>query len=510
MAAPTATPAFPEARITEATLDRLRPLRSVGFGEAADAAISPGNRLLAVATTAGVAIFELPSLRHLRFDPIDSGVYRIAFADEQTLALATGAVFEPHERQTRRVSDGALLSSGPAELFEQTLQVFSPDQRLVASFNVPDSSPTPGVRLNRVADGGLLYHDDWTVRVSFSPDSSLIALVAYDGTLRLIDRGGKSIGTLEIPGYWSVAFSPDGQNMVTAGRAVWVWDAVSGELRQMPSGLAVAGDSSIIGAEQNARFSPDGRLLTVEGSYTVFEATLRRGSTWAIGGSAADSQASGEVAGARHAWDTDAGGLGVINYETYGGAISPATNATAKTDDGVELIVAQGDTPPATLTVPAGVGALAFSPDGVLLAVGDKAGAVQIVQVSDRATARTMQGAAGLTTLRFSPDGALLGGRGGSEISVWSVADGALVARIALAPTDVALPAGSTAEAPFIFTPDSAMLITWGKQAIHFYGVGDGQLLHRLATPAQQVAIGPRQRLLGVLSGRRVELWGIP
>jgi hypothetical protein len=113
---PTATPAFPEARITEATLSALQPLRSVGYGAARDAAIGPDNRLLAVATTAGVALFELPTLRHLRFDPISGGAHRVSFGDNgETLGVITGGPYEPQETQVRRVADGMLLSAGPAE-----------------------------------------------------------------------------------------------------------------------------------------------------------------------------------------------------------------------------------------------------------------------------------------------------------------------------------------------------------------------------------------------------------
>jgi WD40 repeat protein len=499
MALPTATPAFPETRITAATLPQIELLRSVGFGGAQAAAIAPGNRLLAVATTAGVALFEMASLRHLRFDPFVGGAQDIAFAEDgQTLMLTAGSL-GPQERQVRRVEDGALLTATPSTAAPSSLQMLSPDEQLVAVFNQPDSSPTPGIRISRVGTAQQLYTDDSTEHVAFSPDSSLIALVAYDGMVRLLDARGTTFGTLDLPAYWSVGFSPDGQTMVAAGRSVRVWDVVTSALRQQLTGLALAGESWVTGAEQWVRFSPDGALLTIEGSYTGFEASMRQGSTWAIG---AD--------GSTHAWDSSAGGMGVINFRTYVGAISPATKAVAQTDDGVALTVDRGDGQPYTLQVPPGVAALAFSPDGALLAVADKAGTIQLIQTATGTIVQTIKAATVVQTLAFSPDGTLLGGYGDDGTSaIWAVSDGALIRRVA-APPRVSAAASSIRHPPaLIFTNDNALVIVLADRAVRFYRVADGTLLHELAVSAAGIAIGPRQRLLGLVHDGRIELWGI-
>jgi WD40 repeat protein len=365
---------------------------------------------------------------------------------------------------------------------------------------MPDSSPTPGVRLIRVANVQPIYEDALIERVAFSPDSSLIALVAYDGTLRLLDASGAIVRTLELPAYWSVAFSPDGQSIVTAGRAVWVWDTVTTELRERPAGLALAGDSWVTGAVQRASFSPDGAVLTVAGEYSGFEAILRRGSAWTLGDG-----------GAVHAWDSEAGAAGFTNFTTYSGAISPATEAVAWTDDGVLLGVKPGAGAEYTLQVPAGVAALAFSPDGQLLGVGDNAGQVQLVRTSDGTIARTAQAGTALAVLQFSPDGVLLGGRGmDGRLPVWAVADGALVGRMAAEPVEAASPPDMSGRDPFIFTPDGTLLITWGIGRVRFYRISDWRLVHQIEETVEDVAIGPRQRLLSLVRGGRVELWGIP
>src|SRR5215213_7703161 len=77
---PTATPTLPEPTIGPDNLAALRPLREFGMGGARKVAIAPGGKILAVATTAGVAFFELPTLRHLRFDPIEAGAWQLAWS----------------------------------------------------------------------------------------------------------------------------------------------------------------------------------------------------------------------------------------------------------------------------------------------------------------------------------------------------------------------------------------------------------------------------------------------
>jgi WD40 repeat protein len=200
-----------------------------------------------------------------------------------------------------------------------------------------------------------------------------------------------------------------------------------------------------------------------------------------------------------------------MNFTTYVGAISTATDAVAWTDDGVALGVYRGGEAQYTLQIPDGVGALAFSPDGALLAVGDKAGRVQLVRAGDGTVAQTVQGQQALTVLQFSPDGALLGGREiDGTLSVWTVAEGAPVVQIVAEASDAVLPHDAPRRDPFIFTHDGTMLITAGTGPVRFYRTRDGQLLHQLEAPAEDVAIGPRQRLLGLVRGGRVELWGIP
>jgi hypothetical protein len=105
---PSATPLFPSMQIDEANLTALRPLRTIGVGRAVQAALAPSGDTLAVATTAGVALFELPSMRQLRFDQIDGGASAVAFSHDGTLLTAE---LQPlTSTELRRVADGAKLT----------------------------------------------------------------------------------------------------------------------------------------------------------------------------------------------------------------------------------------------------------------------------------------------------------------------------------------------------------------------------------------------------------------
>ena len=64
-------------------------------------------------------------------------------------------------------------------------------------------------------------------------------------------------------------------------------------------------------------------------------------------------------------------------------------------------------------------------------------------------------------------------------------------------------------DARLIFTADSRMAITAGPRGVAFYRLNDGILLRMLPIAADDIAIGPRRRLLALLHAGQVQLWGI-
>jgi WD40 repeat protein len=361
--------------------------------------------------------------------------------------------------------------------------------------------PNPGIILSRVAGGSIIYRDDETLAVSFSADETLAALVTYSGAVRLVDLAdGRVQHELALPPYWGVGFSPDAQTLVTTGHTVWLWDVVAGTARELPLALGTEVNENTLGAHQRVSANADGSVLTVEGDYFSFEASLLRGNAFHI--------TNGELA---PVWESSAGGRGVMNYTTYVGAISPASNATASTEDGVTLSINDGGASPRTLEIPEGISALAFSPDGKLLAIGEKSGAVRFVTIVDGAEAARFPVGGAVESLVFSPDGALLGARiPGGVIAIFRVSDAKPVVRVPDIDPLVERTGVFSGPVGFLFTADGELLIAWGPTSVRFHRLSDGSLLHTLEKGATQAAIGPRRRLLALLRDGRVELWGVP
>ena len=84
----------------------------------------------------------------------------------------------------------------------------------------------------------LTGHSDWIISVAFSPDGQRIVTASEDQTAKVWDAAsGTNLLTLRghTSEIMSVAFSPDGQRIVTGSsdKTAKVWDAASGkELHQ--------------------------------------------------------------------------------------------------------------------------------------------------------------------------------------------------------------------------------------------------------------------------------------
>jgi WD40 repeat protein len=134
---------------------------------------------------------------------------------------------------------------------------YSPDGQLLASAS-RDRTVRLWTTTIGAAFGVLEGHSDPVTAVAFSPDSRIVASAAPDGMLRLWDaKSGALGGVLEGHLAWvnALAFSPDGQRLASASydQTVKLWDAKTGAFCG-----TLHGHSTSVKA---LFFSPDSKLL---------------------------------------------------------------------------------------------------------------------------------------------------------------------------------------------------------------------------------------------------------
>jgi len=249
---PTSAPSL--LSISPENASRVTQLARWGKGTVTQVAYSPDGRLLAVASSLGVYLYDAETLEEVRFIECGARVYSVAFSpDGATLASGSG----DNTVRLWGVADGRLLRTLEGHTYGVESVAFSPDGATLAS-----GSDDTTVRLWGVADGRLLRtlegHTGGVESVAFSPDGATLASGSRDGTVRLWRvADGRLLRTLEghTEAVWSVAFSPDGATLASGSGdgTVRLWGVADGRLLRTLEGHTEA--------VRSVAFSPDGATL---------------------------------------------------------------------------------------------------------------------------------------------------------------------------------------------------------------------------------------------------------
>lgn len=251
---------------------------------------------------------------------------------------------------------------------------FSPDGKLLAS-----SSRDKTIKLWDMATGQALKtlsgHDDWVFSVAFSPDGKLLASGSGDETIKLWEVAtGRLTKTLSEHASYvtSVAFSPDG--MLASGsfdKTIKLWDVATGQEVKTLSGHTSRVNSVAL--------SPDGKLLSSVGGDCLGDTCFGEGKLWDVGkGTQLRPLTLGPDEVAYSVAFSPNGKLVASGFRIPSFSPDqppPASSRLWKVATGMEARSLAGHT--------SDVWAVAFSPDGKLLATGSDDTTIRLWYVGD-------------------------------------------------------------------------------------------------------------------------------
>jgi hypothetical protein len=291
-----------------------------------------------------------------------------------------------------------------------------------------------------------------------------------------VELGSMSVGR---PGlnkdFIGATFGPDCQVLATGGNGtVHVWNMVTGHriaaLPVFPGGWAFG-----------AAFSPDGKTIAVPASD-----------------------------GTETLWDVASGHLkGTLNSDPNGNTFCArlSTDGATLFTGGTTGIVDEWDVAARKLvrTIPTpGIGSLALSPGGKVLAVGGADGTQRLFDVASGRKVATLVGHQGNSfALAFSPDGRTLAvGTMSGGVQWWDVASGKRIAQGTGSVTDVA------------FSPDGKILASGGYDAITLWDASTHQPITTLSLGSVGVYVSGLafSRYGGVLAvgyNGALQLWNV-
>lgn len=475
-------------------------LARIGRGTLNNAVYAPDDRLIAVASSIGVYLYDAQTLALLRFLPSPGWVDTVAFSPDGRM-IAAGV--RDGTARVWRVSDGALVWEFTGHPGPVRIVAFSQDLALLAT-----AGEYGGVRLWGTGDGALAHiievqNADRISALDFSPDGAFLAVggvttsetgivqVWQASDARLVREFSDQSSGEALRPIRRVAFSPGQETLLFA-----VSDSYTGRLWRLRDG-ALLHTLSDVNGEGPVAFSNDGALLITDAS--IEDARVR---VWRVSDGATQRDLrltdDGKLLAFSHdgnraitscapdraqVWQMSDGKLaGEIRGHTQG-VIDLALSQNilaASLGDTIQLWRLTDGSPLTMVTtgyryrIAADV---ALSPDGTLLAasIGEGlSGDVHLWRISDGEEVRIISGEVKnpMVGVDFSPDQAFLATRSyGGVIRLWLL-DGSMERSVA-----------SNNAVSLAFSSDGALLATGGYRQVDLWRTAGQGRIRSFALP---------------------------